>query len=131
MTHALTVRGEPFAARDTLPAWALMKLARSQAAGDALQQVTGLHEFLLGVLRDEERERFESFMEAHPDVTFEELETAIGGLMQAYAARPTGRPSPSPAGPPPSGGSSRVVSLSRGTAGADSTSSPAGTPPAS
>jgi len=131
VTHALTVRDESFTARETLPAWALMKLAKSQNSGDAMQQVAGLHDFLLAVLSDDERERFEAFMEAHPDVTFEELETAVGGLMQSYTARPTGRPSPSPAGPTSSGGESRVVSLSRGTARAAEASSTAGTPPAS
>ncbi len=131
MTHALTVREESFGARETLPAWALMKLAKSQNSGDAMQQVAGLHDFLLSVLQDDERERFEGFMEAHPDATFEELEAAVGGLMQSYAARPTGRPSPSPAGPTSSGGESRVVSLSRGTGKAAGASSTAGTPPAS
>ena len=131
MTHVLTVREESFRARETLPAWALMKLAKSQNSGDAMQQVAGLHDFLLAVFSDDERERFEAFMEAHPDVTFEELETAVGGLMQSYTARPTGRPSPSPAGPTSSGGESRVVSLSRGTARAAEASSTAGTPPAS
>ncbi|MFA7297315.1 MAG: hypothetical protein WC211_09070 [Dehalococcoidia bacterium] len=131
MSHVLTVRGESFGARDTLPAWALMKLAKSQGSGDAMQQVGGLHDFLLGVLQEPESKRFEAFMEAHPDVTFEELETAVGGLMQSYTARPTGRPSPSPAGPMPAGGSSRVVSLSRGTVREERTSRTAGTPAAS
>lgn len=131
MTHALTVRGERFAARDTLPAWALMKLAKSQGSGDAMRQVGGLHDFLLGVLQEPEASRFEAFMEEHADVTFEELESAVGGLMQAYTTRPTGRPSPSPAGPTPAGGSSRVVSLSRGTVREGQASSTAGTPAAS
>lgn len=131
MTHALTVRDERFAARHTLPAWALMKLAKSQGSGDAMQQVAGLHDFLLAVLADHEHERFEAFMEAHPDVGFDELESAVGGLMQAYTARPTGRPSRSPAGQTPNGGSSRVVSLSRGTVREEPTSSRAGTPAAS
>jgi len=131
MTHALTVRGERFAAQETLPAWALMKLAKSQGSGDAMQQVAGLHDFLMAVLAASERDRFEQFMEAHSDVTFEELETAVGALMRAYTTRPTERPSRSPAGPTPSGGSSRVVSLSRGTVREEATSSTAGQPAAS
>lgn len=131
MTHVLTVRGERFAARNTLPAWALMKLAKSQGSGDAMQQVGGLHDFLLAVLQESEARRFETFMEGHADVTFDELETAVGGLMQAYTSRPTGRPSPSPAGPTPAGGSSRVVSLSRGTVREEPVSSRDGMPAAS
>ena len=131
MTHALTVRGERFAAQETLPAWALMKLAKSQGSGDAMQQVAGVHDFLMAVLATTERDRFERFMEQHADVTFEELETAVGALMQAYTARPTERPSPSPAGPTPSGGPSRVVSLSRGTVREAPASSMAGVPVAS
>lgn len=131
MTHALTVRDERFAAQDTLPAWALMKLAKSQGSGDAMQQVAGLHDFLMAVLAVSERDRFERFMEQHSDVGFEELETAVGALMQAYTARPTERPSRSPAGPTPSGGQSRVVSLSRGTVREAAASSAAGVPAAS
>ncbi len=131
MSHALTVRDERFAAQETLPAWALMKLAKSQGSGDAMQQVAGLHDFLMAVLVVNERDRFERFMEQHADVTFDELETAVGALMQAYTTRPTERPSPSPAGPTPSGGSSRVVSLSRGTVREEPTSSTAGAPVAS
>lgn len=128
MTHALTVRDEHFAAQDTLPAWALMKLAKSQGSGDAMQQVAGLHDFLMAVLAVSERERFERFMEQHSDVSFEELETAVGALMQAYTTRPTERPSPLPAGPVPTGGRSRVVSLSRGTVREAAASSAAGAP---
>ena len=131
MSHALTVRGERFAAQETLPAWALMKLAKSQGSGDAMQQVAGLHDFLMAILAVEERDRFERFMEQHADATFDELETAVGALMQAYTTRPTGRPSASPAGPTPSGGPSRVVSLSRGTVREVPASSPAGQPLAS
>ena len=126
MSHALTVRDERFAAQETLPAWALMKLAKSQGSGDAMQQVAGLHDFLMAVLAVNERDRFERFMEQHADVSFDELETAVGALMQAYTTRPTERPSPSPAGPTPSGGPSRVVSLSRGTVHEVEASSTAG-----
>ena len=131
MSHALTIRDERFAAQDTLPAWALMKLAKSQGSSDAMQQVAGLHDFLMAVLAVAERDRFDRFMEQHADVTFEEMETAVGSLMQAYTTRPTERPSPSPAGPTPSGGSSRVVSLSRGTVQEVPPSSTAGVPAAS
>ena len=131
MSHVLTVRDERFAAQETLPAWALMKLAKSQGSGDAMQQVAGLHDFLMAVLALNERERFERFMEQHADVSFDELETAVGALMQAYTTRPTERPSPSPAGPTPSGGPSRVVSLSRGTVQEVPVSSTAGEPAAS
>ncbi|MBM4414900.1 MAG: hypothetical protein FJ035_01215 [Chloroflexi bacterium] len=131
MERALTVRDERFAAQETLPAWALMKLAKSQGSGDAMQQVAGLHDFLMAVLAASERDRFERFMDSHSDVSFEELENAVGALMTAYTTRPTGRPSPSPAGPTPVGGRSRVVSLSRGTVREAATSSAAGQPLAS
>ena len=131
MSRALTVRDEQFTAQETLPAWALMKLAKSQGSGDAMQQVAGLHDFLMAVLAVSERDRFERFMEQHADVTFEELETAVGALMLAYTTRPTERPSRSPAGPMPSGGSSRVVSLSRGTVREEAASPVAGQPAAS
>lgn len=121
----LDIDGESFACRESLPVWQLMELAKSQQA-DEIAQLAGMHDFILAVLTPPERDRFRAFMRDWQG-DHAALEAAVGALMESYSPdRPTGRPSASPPGPPSTGGSSRVVSLSRGTASKAPTSSKAG-----
>lgn len=127
------IGGRAFAAGERLSPWALMKLAKSQQlakAGDVMAGMAGMHDFLMATVRPDERVPLDEHLTAlDPDP--DDLNEAIGALMRSYTDRPTGRPSRSPAGAPSTGQASRVVSLSRGTAGVEPASSPAGTPAAS
>ena len=115
----LRIGDETFACKDKMPAWQLMSLAKSQKSGDMLEAMAGMHDFILGVIKNDERARFLAFM-AESDMDADEFDKAIGSLVTSYSegtgdARPTVRPSSSPSGPPATGGPSRVVSLSPAT----------------
>lgn len=112
----LKLGGQEFACREQLPPWQLMKVAKAMKSGDLMEQLAASHDFLVAVVQPAERARFDAYMDTADFDEFSALDTAIGSLMQEYAPdRPTGRPSSSPSGPPPTGGTSKVVSLSRGT----------------
>ena len=120
------IRDQRFACRDKIPGYQLMKLAtaaKAAADGDVMDGVAGIHGFLLKVLTDEARPALMAYLDDADDIEFDELETAVGKLMESYSDRPTQRPSPSQPGPQSTGGTSRVVSLSKGTAGTGGTSS--------
>jgi len=111
---SLAVRGERFETRETLPGWQLLRLASDMRSDDAMRQMAGMYDFILAMLRPDERARFERFMAA-ADVPMEEVEQIVSALMAEHSDRPTERPSGSPAGPRSTGQRSRVVSFSRGT----------------
>lgn len=128
--HELVIRGERFACSDAgFSAWVLMRLAKAQTSGDETIAMAGMYDSIIAVVRPEEHERFGTFMQAQ-GIQFPELNEALGTLIAGYAARPTERPSESPAGPQLTGPSSRVVSLSK-PAGQQPLSSTAGTQAAS
>lgn len=108
-----------------MPDWPAMKLAKWIQASDSLTRYAGMYDFLVAVIEPAERKRFEAFMDDY-DGGEDDLDEAIGALIKEYSGRPTVRPSSSPPGPPTTGGLSRVVSLSPGTAKAAPTSSRAG-----
>lgn len=106
---ALVLRDQRFEARETLGAWGLMKLAKSQTSGDEMEQLAGLHDFILSELMPEERERFETYMDA-AEIGLDEISAALRDLVAAHATPPS-RPTltPVPNQPP------RRVSLSKRT----------------
>ncbi|MGE0133764.1 MAG: hypothetical protein AB7L91_06275 [Dehalococcoidia bacterium] len=125
----LVVRQHRFACRDRLPPFVLMQLAGALKSEDGFVRLGGMYEFVRAQIEPGQWPRFETAMHAldeEEDFTLGELDAAIGALMTGYSARPTERPSNSPSGAGPTGGPSRVVSLSRGTAETEQTSSPAG-----
>lgn len=118
----LVIRDEHFPCRDTLPAWATLKLAKATQGGDQ-EALAGMYDLVMAQLLPAERERFDEYMtNLEPAVPFDELNEAIGALMTSYTARPTAPHSPSAAGQSTTEQPSRVVSLSR-PAGAQSESS--------
>lgn len=126
----LVIRDQTFEANDTLPAWAMLKLAKGQQSKNPMVQAASLHDVILAMVKANERERFEAYM-AEVDVGFDELNEAVGTLVAAYNDRPTERPSRSQPGAQATGKPSRVVSLSRGTESTDAASSTDGTAAAS
>lgn len=122
---ALELGGESFACRDSLPPGPLLKLAKAQQ-GDDGAQLAGFYDFVMAMVKPEERARFDKFLD-DTDATFDDFDTAIGALIEAYAERPTERPSASPRGPRRSGGTSKVASSPPATGKVVNLSKPAGT----
>lgn len=122
--RALVIGGESFSVRDELDEWSLMKLAKSQTSDNSMARLAGMHDFVLALLDPAERSRFEAFMASGQEPGA--LDRAIGALLEDYTGRPTERPSSSPDGSPTTEASSRVVSLSPGTARGDQVSPKAG-----
>lgn len=129
----LVIAGERFPCREVLPPFRLMEFASAMGSADPMRQMGGMHDFVLSVLLPDQRERFLATMRRLDDDegALDRLNEAIGALMESYTARPTGRPSASASGATSTAPNSRVVSLSRGTAGVGETSSTGGAPAAS
>ena len=129
----LVIEGERLPCRDSLPPFRLMEFASAMNSKDPMRQMGGMHDFVLAVLLPDEQDRFIAAMRRLDDdeQVMDKLNEAIGTLMESYTARPTGRPSASPSGATSTEPKSRVVSLSRGTAREDATSSTGGTEAAS
>ena len=129
----LVIEGERLRCRDSLPPFRLMEFASAMNSKDPMRQMGGMHDFVLAVLLPDEQDRFLTVMRRLDDdeQVMDKLNEAIGTLMESYTARPTGRPSASPSGVTSTEPRSRVVSLSRGTAREDATSSTDGTQAAS
>lgn len=121
----LVIRGERFAAEDDPGPWPLMKLAKSQQQGDNMAIMAGMYDFVLGILTKGERQRFIAFMdEAY--VSQDELNDAVGTLIQEQNGRPLEQLSSSSNGSIPNGGASRAVSSWQGTEEEEAASSTAG-----
>jgi hypothetical protein len=121
----LNIGGESFECAEKLSDWRMMKLAKAVQAKNALTRYSGMHDFVMAVLLPDKRDEFEAFMDDFaPDE--QDLDDAIGALIKAYSDRPSERPSTSPPGPPTTGGSSRVVSLTPDSARAAPESPKAG-----
>ena len=131
----LTVGDLSFECRPNLPKWRLMELAAAMRANDPMAMQAGMHDFVLAVLVPEERDRFVETMRELDDAgDIDAFDSAVGALIQQYAApaegaaspRPTERSSALPPGPRPTGGTSRVDSSSEGTHRVMKLSRPAG-----
>lgn len=126
--------GGEFEARPQIAPWRLMELSAAVTSKDMTRQMGGMYEFMMAILMPEERDRFNEHMHTlddDPDVTTK-LNEAIGALMLEYQAAPEEGPrqeprpmapsSSSEPGPPRTGPTSRVVSLSRGLLSEEQTS---------
>jgi len=129
----LVIEGERLPCRDVLPPFRLMEFASAMNSKDPMRQMGGMHDFVLAILLPEQQDRFLAVMRRLDDDegAIDKLNEAIGTLMESYTARPTGRLSASDSGATSTTPKSSVVSLSRGTARTDATSSTAGTHAAS
>lgn len=130
---SLRIGGESFAARETLSAFQLMKLADAQQRadkGDTMAALSGFSRFLEHVIVPEERDRWAAWQDEHDEITFDDLTEAIGTLMVELTGRPTEAPSLSQPGRSPNGGTSNHVSSSPATVPEEHPSSMVGTPAA-
>lgn len=104
-----TLRGDEYETKLVVPGSAMLGLAAADGlTGGA--QVRALYDFLDAVLTTDSRERF--IQALRRDVNPIEI-TDVGEVTQFIMAelsgRPTGRPTPSPAGPSTTGGPSTAV----------------------
>lgn len=124
----IDIKGRTLRCIPKCPPSAFFALAEAERSGDGSASLLSYRDFLYTVVVDEDQETLRDLLADRVDPpTFEELNEAIGGAMLEYAGRPTQRPSRSSRGPEPTGGTSKVVSLSQGTVEVVETSSPAGT----
>lgn len=120
------IGGEVFECVKHVPNWNIMRLAAAMEQSDEMKALAVMHNFVLRLVVEEERDRLDEFLSEY-DFEFDELEHAIGDALVEVAGR--GKGTGRPVGIPPSGAAStpssdtsegtppsrRVVSLSRGT----------------
>lgn len=98
----LELGGDRFACLPSLPGWQLLKFAKASrltADGDFSAGMIALYDFVQAILLPAELTRFEQSVGV-AEVTYEDIDAAVGMLIGEYAARPTVRRSSSPGGPP-------------------------------
>jgi hypothetical protein len=88
----------------------VMVLTKRLSSGSASDQMGAYYDFIASLVVNAD-----GLDEALCDMELEDIQTQVAEAMKAYTDLPTVRPSPSPAGPPPTATTSKVVSLSRGT----------------
>ena len=108
-----TLKGEEFRCIPKLPALFLSDAVKSARDGGS-GALVGTLEFVLRVVIPEDQERLGRMLASTVDVVeFDDLNAVVSRLSEAYFARPTTRPSDSPAGGLTTAMPPRVVSLSR------------------
>lgn len=117
--HFLRIEGrEPLRciATKSLPPGPVFELAAAMKSGDDMAALAVMWRFIeTVVVKDEHAKLRDMLYDTENVITFDQLNVAIGTLMKEYAQRPTPRPSSSAPGRSTRPGTSRVVSLSRGT----------------
>lgn len=109
----------------SLPIGIIFDLAEGMDSKDEMRAIASMWKFMKAVVAEEDHAKLRDILyDTKNPVTFAQLNTAIGTLMVEYGGRPTTRPSSSVPGRGPSRGSSRVVSLSRGTVREEEPSKP-------
>jgi hypothetical protein len=88
----------------------VMVLSKRLSSGSKSDQMAAYYDFIAGLVVNAD-----GLDEALCDMELEDIQESVAEALQSYTALPTVRPSPSPAGPPPTATISKVVSLSRGT----------------
>jgi hypothetical protein len=102
--------GEDFTCEDRQSIYPLVKVAGTEANNE-MAVIGAFYEFLKSTFVMADWERFEAHCVAKR-ASYDDLVALVQGISEALTARPTNRPSGLPSGPPPTGVSSRVVSLS-------------------
>lgn len=106
--------GEVFTCERDINQFALMEMAGAEADGE-MAIMSAFYRFLQSIFIPDDWDRFRKMANTHR-LGLEQLQPLIEGIAEAMVARPTEQPSALPAGLPPTGPKSRVVSLSPGSA---------------
>lgn len=120
-----TLRVEPVEAEDFEAP--MLRYSEAMDSGEQVRQMAAVMRLLRAVIVDEDHAKIDALLDRKKDrPRFKDIDEAIGRAMEAVAARPTQPSSPSSDGPSTTQPTSRVVSLSRGTAGTEHQSSQGG-----
>lgn len=100
-----------------IPLGLVFELAESMESGSEMKAVAQMGRMLKAIVIKEDQTLLSEVLNdaSEKAVSFTELNNAIGDLMVHYSNRPLGQRSPSFTGSVPSGGTRKVVSLSRAT----------------
>jgi hypothetical protein len=131
MSKILRLGGKELRCIETLPIGVMFDLAEAMEAGE-MAAVAGMSRTLRGIVVPDDRAALKAVLNnTETPVTFDELNTALGGVLSNVVGRPTTPRSSSPPGPAATAPRSKVVSLYRATGRAAATSTPDGTSVAS
>jgi hypothetical protein len=112
----LVLGGTALRCIERLPMGMIFDLAEAMESGIEMQAIAAMSRMLKTVVIKEDLVRLDEVLHRVDDaIGFDALNTAIGDLMVQYSGRPLERPSRSARGRKATGGTSRVVSLSKGT----------------
>lgn len=132
------IGGEVFECVKHVPNWNIMRLASAMDSADEMKALAVMHDFVLRLVVEDERQRLDEFLSEY-DFEFSELEHSIGDALVEVSGRGKGdgiprgiRPSeesssPSSGGSTETNPSRRVVSLSRGTVEVETPPTPSST----
>jgi len=129
----LVIGGKTLRCIERMPVGMIFDLAEAMEGGEqTMQAVAAMSKMIKQlVVKEDQGQLAEALHSFDNPVGFDELNTALGNLMVQYSGRPLGRPSRLSRGPAPTGGTSKVVSLSRATVSRPASSSTDGTSAAS
>lgn len=110
----LTLRGQTLRCIENMPPGPLMDMATVQATdSDPFASLAAIRRILFAVVIPEDHALLNQHLyDSREPLDIGDLATAVGNTLAEYSERPTVRPSQSPTGSGPTGGDSRVVSLS-------------------
>lgn len=110
----LRLLGREFTCRDSIAPGRMMKLAKGMQATHPMDMYAAMYDFATALVVEEERSKLDKALDDLEDMS--DFNTAIGEAMKEIAGRPTEAASSSQGGQPTTERTSRVVSLSQGTA---------------
>lgn len=125
----LSLGGETFRCIDSVPLGLVFDLAEAMGGGEegSMAMVAGIAKAIRTIVVKDDRARLKAVLDREENaVTFDELNNAMGSIMEEYGKRPTKQLSPLPSGRDETMRPSKVVSLYRGTVETAETSTRAG-----
>jgi len=114
----LVLGGRKLRCIEAIPLGMVFDLAEAMEDGSSgMKAIAAMSKMVRNIVVKEDRGALKEMLaDTEKPVTFDELNTGLGDLLKAYnVGRPLGRPSASSPGPDKTGGTSKVVSLSRAT----------------
>jgi hypothetical protein len=116
----LNIKAKELRCVDTMPLGMLFDLAEAMDSDDMMKGMAAMGRTIRNLVVPEDRKALSAILnDATDPLSFDDLNTALGGLLKQYGDRPLGKPSSSPVGRGRTGGSSKVVSLHRATGKAE------------
>jgi hypothetical protein len=116
MGKTIVLSGKTLRCVEALPLGMYLDIAEAEGSTEPVQQVAALNKIVRAMVVPDDHTKLRRILyDTEKVITIEDLSEAIGTAMVQYSARPLGPSARSAAGPKPTGGTSRVVSLSVAT----------------